>query len=212
MTTRVILDFPFRGRWLTKNSPARRVPSHGTEMFGTKFSIDFVPVDRHGVSAPITLRTLLSAEPPGNFFGFGAPILAPLDGEVVLVHDAEPDHGARRTLIPQLGMIRAQTRHARAGQWEMLAGNHVVIAVAPEGPFVALVHLKAGSVLVVPGQRVACGDPIGLCGNSGNSTEPHLHLQATDSVDYRTAEGLPIAFRRPAGAPYVPAESEVVEA
>jgi hypothetical protein len=38
------LAYPFEGRWLTQNSPANRVPSHGTALFATTFAIDFVPV------------------------------------------------------------------------------------------------------------------------------------------------------------------------
>jgi murein DD-endopeptidase MepM/ murein hydrolase activator NlpD len=41
---------------------------------------------------------------------------------------------------------------------------------------------------------VASGTPIAQCGNSGNSTEPHVHVQATDSADWFRANGLPITF------------------
>lgn len=41
----VVLDLPFRGRWRTEMSPARRIPSHGTTFFGTSHAIDFVAVD-----------------------------------------------------------------------------------------------------------------------------------------------------------------------
>ena len=43
----VDLAYPFEGRWLTQNSPANRVPSHGTTLLATSFAIDFVPVDEH---------------------------------------------------------------------------------------------------------------------------------------------------------------------
>ena len=42
------LAYPFEGRRLTRNSPADRVPSHGTSLFGTTWAIDFVPVDGRG--------------------------------------------------------------------------------------------------------------------------------------------------------------------
>lgn len=50
---------------------------------------------------------------------------------------------------------------------------------------------------------------MGACGNSGNSTQPHLHLQATDSTNWDGARGLPIAVRS-TSAPALPAESEIV--
>lgn len=73
----VLLDLPFQGRWLARNSPARRVPSHGTHLFGLTYAIDFIAVHDNGRSAPRTWRTLLSVEPPEAFRGFGERILAP---------------------------------------------------------------------------------------------------------------------------------------
>ena len=54
MLAAVDLAYPFEGRWLTQNSPANRVPSHGTALFATSFAIDFVPVNEAGRTAPIT--------------------------------------------------------------------------------------------------------------------------------------------------------------
>ncbi|WP_240474275.1 M23 family metallopeptidase [Intrasporangium chromatireducens] len=62
------------------------------------------------------------------------------------------------------------------------------------GIVVALCHLQRDSVCVQPGQRVRCGDAVGRCGNSGNSTEPHLHLQAFDGLDPDHARPVPITF------------------
>lgn len=42
------LEYPFTGRWLVQNSPANRVPSHGTALFATSYAIDFVPVNDAG--------------------------------------------------------------------------------------------------------------------------------------------------------------------
>lgn len=214
----VLLDLPFRGRWLARNSPARRVPSHGSHAFGTTYAIDFVPVDERGRSAPQTWRTLVAQEPPERFVGFGRPVLAPAGGTVVLVHDGEPDHGARRSPVVGLPYALGQARRVRQGP-AAIAGNHVVIALGPAGPFVLLAHLRTGTVRVTPGQPVAAGTEVGRCGNSGNSTEPHVHLQVTDSTSWASARGLPIAFRQP-GDPvpgageddWLPAESEIVDA
>jgi murein DD-endopeptidase MepM/ murein hydrolase activator NlpD len=61
------------------------------------------------------------------------------------------------------------------------------------------------------GDRVQEGDVLGGCGNSGNSTEPHVHVQVTDSIDWDRARGLPLRFRLVgAGAPRLPRESEIV--
>lgn len=57
------LAYPFEGRWLTQNSPANRVPSHGTTLMATSYAIDFVPVDEAGRTAPITVGSLLRPAP-----------------------------------------------------------------------------------------------------------------------------------------------------
>lgn len=56
------------------------------------------------------------------------------------------------------------------------AGNHVVLGAGSEEILIA--HLKKGSVAVTAGQRVQAGQLLGVVGNSGNSTEPHLHIHA----------------------------------
>lgn len=91
-----------------------------------------------------------------------------------------------------------------------MAGNHVVIAIGSDGPFVLLAHLQRGSVRVQQGQPVSAGVPVALCGNSGNSTEPHLHLQVIDFMDWTRARGVPFAFRRRDGSTWVPANSQIV--
>jgi len=92
----VELSYPFTGRWLTRNSPADRVPSHGTTRFGTAYAIDFVPVDAAGRTAPI-------------------------GGLVVAAHGDEPDHPVYRGL-PSLGHALSQ-KHRIAEGWEALAGG-----------------------------------------------------------------------------------------
>lgn len=209
--TPVILDLPFRGPWLVQNSPDRRVPSHGTHLFGITYAIDFVAVDGRGRSAPRSWRSLLGSERPEGFVGFGAPILAPADGTVVITHDGEPDHNARRSQVALIPYALGQAQRVRRGM-AAIAGNHVVIALSPAGPYVAVVHLRQGSVRVRVGDLVVSGDTVGECGNSGNSTEPHVHVQVTDSTHWATAQGLPLAFRGlgPGGTAGVPGEGEVV--
>ena len=97
------------------------------------------------------------------------------------------------------------TPSCRSG-WVQLAGNHVLIET-PAGAVVALCHLRRGSVSVRPGEGVRPGEPLGRCGNSGNSTEPHVHVQAIDGVDVLHASAVPITFDG-----RVPRNGEVVDA
>ena len=207
----VLLSYPFTGRWMARNSPARRVPSHGTHLLGTTYAIDFIGVDHSGRSAPRGWRAALATERPEDFVGFGRPILAPLAGTVVAVHDGELDHRARRSPPAAIPYLLTQARRVRAGV-DAVAGNHVLIAASGQGPFVLLAHLRRGTVSVRLGDRVRVGDPVGECGNSGNSTQPHVHLQATSSPHWDSTRGLPIRFRAADGAAVLPAESEIVTA
>jgi hypothetical protein len=191
----VLLRLPFTQRWLVQNSPARRVPSHGTDRLGLRYAIDFVGVDeRHRTAPSRDWRTVLATEPPERFFAFGRPILAPCDGTVVAAHDGEPDHAARRSQLALLPYALGQASRLRRGV-NAVAGNHVIIADRGSGAFVALVHLRAGSLRVGVGDEIAAGQQIAECGNSGNSTQPHVHVQATDVPELAVARAVPMAFR-----------------
>ena len=222
MTTldQAVLTLPFRGTWRAEMSPARRVPSHGTHLFATTYGIDFVAVQGRRSATTRDWRTVLSTEQPERFLAFGRPILAPAAGRVVSVHEGEADHVARRSkfALVRYALTQAKRAHGGAGA---LAGNHVIIQ-RDGGGYVVLAHLRAGSIQVEEGERVAVGHELGQCGNSGNSTQPHVHVQVMDSPDPFTARGLPLAFRdyrvRPpgGGAPVavrlgIPDEGAVVE-
>jgi murein DD-endopeptidase MepM/ murein hydrolase activator NlpD len=76
-----------------------------------------------------------------------------------------------------------------------VTGNHLTLALGEDGPFVSLGHLRRGSQQVRPGDRVELEQPIAACGNSGNTTQPHVHVQVMDSPDLLACRGLPMAFR-----------------
>ena len=190
----VVLSLPFTGRWLTQNSPARRVPSHGTHLLASTYAIDFVGVDeRHRTAGRRDWRTLLATEPVERYVGYGRAILAPGDGVVVRAHDGERDHEGRRSQLALVPYALGQPARLRAGV-EAVAGNHVVVGLRDREAFVALVHLRRGSIRVGVGDEVVAGQVLAQCGNSGNSTQPHVHLQVMDDVDPFAAAGVPILF------------------
>jgi len=82
------------------------------------------------------------------------------------------------------------------------AGNAVVFALE-SGTYLIVAHLKPGSVLVHAGDWVEEGEPIGQCGNSGNTSEPHIHIhhqrQDPKGRPINFAEGLPLYFRNQDG-------------
>lgn len=190
-----MLALPFGGTWLVERSPADRVPSHGTAILGQAYALDLLAVDERGRSARRRdWRTVLATEPPERFVGWGAEVLAPADGLVVTAHDGEPDHPARRSPLTLVPYALSQASRLREGP-AALAGNHVVLALAGGRAYVVLAHLQRGSLRVRPGDRVREGQVLGRCGNSGNSTQPHLHLHVMDDADPLRADGLPVAFR-----------------
>jgi murein DD-endopeptidase MepM/ murein hydrolase activator NlpD len=219
--SQIMMSLPFTGRWLAQNSPARRVPSHGIDLFGERYAIDFVAVDHRGrTAAHRDWRTFFAAEPAERFFAYGQPILAPADGEIVDIHDGEPDHSGRRSQLALLPYMAGQAQRLRLGVGA-IAGNFVTIAL-PGGMFAALAHLRNGSFRVAVGDRVVAGQPIAECGNSGNSTQPHVHVQVMDGRDLSVARGVPVTFQRfrewshPSAPPRIrqsgiPGESAVVE-
>ena len=157
-------------------------------------AIDFVAVDAERHTATVRdWRTFLTVEPVDRFLGFGEPILAPADGRVAAVHNGEADHPARRS--PLTVLPYALTQGSRPVGVGGVAGNSVIVALDEEGPFVLLAHLREGSPRVQPGDAVSMGEPIATCGNSGNTTQPHLHIQVMDSLDLLATRGLPMAFR-----------------
>ncbi|MCU0654398.1 MAG: M23 family metallopeptidase [Polyangiaceae bacterium] len=118
---------------------------------------------------------------------WGVEVVAPLAGRVHLAHDGEPDRdpGPSGDLLAPLG-------------------NHVAIEL-PSRTYLVIAHLQRGSVLVREGEQVQEGQPLGRCGNSGNTSEPHVHLhhqrQDPRGRPINFAEGLPLFFRDHDGEP-----------
>jgi murein DD-endopeptidase MepM/ murein hydrolase activator NlpD len=72
-------------------------------------------------------------------------------------------------------------------------GNHVILDLG-DGVYAVFAHLRRGSLRVAKGDRVQAGDLLGEVGNSGNSSEPHLHFHLMDGPRPLIAAGVPFAF------------------
>ncbi len=192
----VVVEFPLRGEgWVAVNSPADRVPSHGTDMLGQRFAFDFLVVDerpRQHYHPANWLRTLVLGVPTRACYAWGAPVHAPFDGLIVQAVDGQPErervHPVREAF---LALMNALT--FRPSRLPSILGNYVIVQNGDV--FGAFVHLVPGSVSVTEGQSVLTGDVIGRVGHTGNSTTPHLHFQLMDSADPTVAKGVPCAFR-----------------
>lgn len=73
------------------------------------------------------------------------------------------------------------------------AGNHVVVDFG-NGEFGFLAHMRRGSIVVNEGDDVPAGQELGRCGNSGNTSEPHIHFHLQTTPDLKAGEGLPAFF------------------
>lgn len=118
-----------------------------------RFALDIVALRRSGARARGLLPRNVNA-----YACYGAVVRSPARGTVARVADGEPDQvpGEVRPCLP--------------------TGNYVVVDTGAE--LVYLCHLQQGSIRVSPGDQVGPGDELGLVGNSGRSTEPHLHIHA----------------------------------
>lgn len=171
---RARLSLPFKGAWTAYNATPGARNTHYLNA-NQRFAVDWL-VSRAGSDG--RRRTCRGrCRDNGDFYAYGQDVLAPADGEVLQVVDGVPDN--------------------RPGQVDVYfrLGNTVVLALG-QGEYAFLSHLQPGSLAVRPGDRVRRGQRIGRCGNSGNSSEPHLHMQVTDSPLITQAASMPLWFQR----------------
>ena len=200
MSNPIIVEFPLRGEWYSPNTPGTKVPSHGTDRFGTRFAYDFIQVDWNRKGRPAyhasLLRYLLFGVPLTKYYCWGQNVYAPCCGVVVLAKDGYQER-TRTNLFSDVANAYKHAHHfnPETDDIQSVAGNFIIIKYE-ENVYAALVHLQNGYVQVSVGQRVEKGDFIGKVGHSGNSFAPHLHFQLMDSCDIAAAHGLPCAFER----------------
>ncbi|MDH3034883.1 M23 family metallopeptidase [Streptomyces sp. TRM75561] len=189
----VEVEPPVAGRWIALNSPADHTPSHHTHAYGQTFAIDVVAEPEPGSRPPF--RALWPvARRNADFPAHGAPLHAVADATVVRATDTARDHLSRGSLpaLAYLMLLEANVRDLLgAGR---ILGNHVVLDLGG-GAYALYAHLRRGSLTVREGDRVHAGQVLAQVGNSGNSTEPHLHFQLMDGPDPDTARGIRFTWR-----------------
>lgn len=181
---------PVTGPWVGFNSPADKVPSHGTHGYGQTYAIDIVGPSGRDVPRRLTLGW--TTRRPEECPAFGRPAVAAADGTVVTAVDRMRDHRTRDSLLPILSMM-ASGAIRELGGVRFLMGNHVVIDHG-DGAWGVYAHLRRGSVSVRPGDRVSTGQQIGEVGNTGNTSEPHMHFHLMNDPDPYVGRGLPFRW------------------
>lgn len=195
----VVVDSPVRGTWTVVHSPASSVPSHGVRGYGQSHAIDIIHPRPEGTEP--TYPVLGGFARPETFSSFGEPIHAVADGTVVKVLQTRRDHLSRTSWLAFAYMMVIDGLRDLGGA-AAVVGNHVVIDHG-EGVHSLYAHVRKGSASVAVGDRVHAGQVIGEVGNSGNTSEPHLHVQLMDRPAPLRAAGLPMRFsgiKQPEGA------------
>ena len=179
----VVIGPPLRGgTWYAANGPDpvsghRRalIATEGMPTIAQRFGIDWLMLDEAGRS--FTGDRLLN----DSYYAEGQDAIAVADGIVVATKDSIPENvpGANSRAVP----ITLET----------VGGNHVIIDIG-NARYAFYAHLKPGSLRVRVGDRVKRGQVVGLVGNSGNSTEPHLHFHIMDGTSPLGSEGIPYAI------------------
>ena len=152
----VIFSLPFNGEWLTFWGGDTAEQNHHHDSQSQRYAFDFIVVDDSGKFVKTNGAT------SDDYYSFGLDVLAPADGEVVEAVDGLRDNKPKE--LNNFNFI----------------GNYIMIK-HDDKTYSVLGHLKQHSVAVKNGDRVKRGQKIALCGNSGNTSDPHLHFHVQDS-------------------------------
>lgn len=153
------------------------------------YAFDFVQMDdkRKSLHNAKKLRFFLSRISSSRFFCWNQPVFAPIDGKIIRVGDGWKDHEYTNIWSTIRLWYNATYKFRPKEENDRLdirpnAGNHVMIQ-AQQNHVAFLAHLRNNSILVTEGEQVRQGQIIGMVGNSGNSTMPHLHVNIFDQMD-----------------------------
>jgi murein DD-endopeptidase MepM/ murein hydrolase activator NlpD len=184
-------DFPLHGTWYIGASGT--LHSHHRWAAMEEFALDIIQLGN--ASKTYKTKGLTSQD----YFAFGQDVIAVADGTVVEVLDQYSDNDAKlkqeNEAYDQYDQ-RIQSEQMQALQQNpySVAGNYIVIRHS-DNEYSMYAHLKKGSLKIKKGDVVKQGQVIASVGNTGSSTEPHLHFQIQDSSDPLRSRALPVRFR-----------------
>jgi len=178
---------PLRGEWIagdsvnnSKDAAHRRavLAVDGHAWLAQRYAIDWLQIKTvNGV------RTTWKGPEDKNdsYFCYNQSIYSVAAGKVVDAADGLPEN------VPHSG------KYAVPIDFNNAAGNHIVVEIAPRR-YVLYAHMRPGTVQAKIGDMVKVGDILGHVGNTGSSTEPHLHMQIDDQPSFLAGNGVPYEF------------------
>lgn len=192
---KTVLRLPFSGQWRVAWGGDTKALNQHHDVPNQRYAFDFLQIDDNGK----THRK--GGRHNEDYYAFGQKVLAPADGVVTDVIRGVRDN-APGTMNPYMGL-----------------GNTVIIQHADYEVSV-LAHFKQDSIMVAAGDRVTRGQVLGLCGNSGNSSEPHIHYHLQNTPVIQDGQGIKCFFNNlrvldgeivRSEAVYSPVKNEIIE-
>ncbi|RJE87816.1 M23 family metallopeptidase [Paenibacillus sp. 1011MAR3C5] len=166
--TKAAYDWPMHGDWFVFWGGTNVFDNYHYAHPSQRYAYDIIQ-EKNGMS--------YEGDPAKNesYYAFGQDVVAPADGTVVEVVNDIADN-------EPVGVMNEKAP----------AGNVVVIDHGGEYSYLA--HLKKGSAMVKVGDQVKRGDKVGEVGNSGNSSEAHMHFQVSDGSDLFESKSIRIKW------------------
>lgn len=165
---RTAMKLPFVGEWFVFWGGETLEQNYHVIEESQRYAYDMMKLvnDKSYEGDPLNLN---------DYFAFGEDILAPCNATVAKVITGVQDNTPGETNPMQL------------------TGNTIVLE-SGSNEYLLFAHLKEGSIVVEKGEQVVTGQKIGECGNSGNSSEPHLHISLQNTKDMSKATGAKLFF------------------
>ena len=166
-----VFGLPFKGEWFTVWGGDTKAQNYHVIDRGQRRAFDFLVLGKNNKTYE------RSGTRNEDYFAFGKPLYAICDAEVIQVIDGVEDN--------KPGDMNPKD----------LTGNSVVLKTA-NNEYIFYAHFENSTIKVKEGQMVKRGQNLGNCGNSGNSTEPHLHLHVQDGPDLFADVGVKCFFEK----------------
>jgi hypothetical protein len=169
--------------WAAVNGPGNisghrrsRQTFNGNSAIGQRYAIDYLLVDSTGS----TRRPGSDRTKNDSYYAWGQEVLAVADGIIASSKDSIISNTVGSPVAVTINPVT-------------LGGNFLGLKIA-DGKYAMYAHLQPGSQRVKIGDHVKRGQVLALLGNSGNSSEPHLHFQISTGPSFMIeSEGVPYA-------------------